>query len=124
MPDDRTPVDGPFRIHVDPTPTGATLDISHYLTALILTLAQAADEDGPGVLDELVNIAELDRSARHQGIDSHATHERDACVEAFLKPLSAGELPVYGAQVMRLADRLRAIAAPKAVPSQREAGAA
>ncbi|MFD5031661.1 hypothetical protein ACFWM0_14785 [Streptomyces sp. NPDC058405] len=120
MPADRTPVNGPFRIHVDPTPTGAALDISHYLTALVLTLAQAADEDGPGVLAELVNIAELDRSARHQGIDSPATHERDACVEEFLKGLSAGELPVYGAQVMRLADRLREIAAPKAVSSRPE----
>ncbi|WP_028814460.1 hypothetical protein [Streptomyces flavidovirens] len=122
---DRTPVTGPFRISVDMLPTGVALDVSHYLSTLVLALAQAAEEDGEGVLADLVNIAELDRSAGHQGIDSGATHERDARVQDLLDELvDGGKVPVYGQQVLRLAERLRVLAAPKAVPSQREAGAA
>ncbi|WP_406735387.1 hypothetical protein OG508_28255 [Streptomyces sp. NBC_01108] len=122
---DRTPVTGPFRISVDATPTGATLDMTHYLSTFVLALAQAADEDGQSVLDDLQHIAELDRSARHQGIDSHATHERDERVSDLLDELvDGGSVPVYGVQVLRLAEALRVVAAPKAVPSQREAGAA
>ncbi|MER6103645.1 hypothetical protein ABT115_15305 [Streptomyces sp. NPDC001832] len=125
MPADRTPVTGPFRISVDATPTGAALDMSHYLSTLILALAQAADEDGPSVLDDLQRIAELDRSARHQGIDSAATHERDERVSDLLDELvDGGSVPVYGAQVLRLAEALRVVSGPRSVPSQREAGAA
>ena len=122
MADDRTPVDGPFRIHVDATPSGAALDVSHYLHTLIVALAHAAEEDGQGVLDDLQHIAGLDRSAGVQGRDSYATHQRDACVETLLDELvDGGRVPVYGVQVLRLADRLRDIAAPKALPGQRGA---
>jgi hypothetical protein len=125
MSDDRTPVTGPFRLHVDTTPTGVTLDLSHYLSTLILALAQAADEDGPSVLDDLQHIAALDRSARHQGIDSGATHERDERVSDLLDELvDGGRVPVYGEQVLRLAESLRRAVAPRPVPSQRQAGAA
>ncbi|MDJ0460647.1 hypothetical protein [Streptomyces sp. H27-C3] len=119
MPADRMPVDGPYRITVDPLPTGATLDMSHYLTAVLLNLAAVAEEDGEGLLAELVDIAELARSAAHQGPDSHAAHQRDRQVETLLAEVADdGRVPVYGAQVLRLADRLCAIAAPKAVPTQ------
>lgn len=119
---DRMPVDGPFRIYVDALPTGATLDMSHYLTAVLLNLAAAAEEDGAGVLADLVNIAELARSAQSQGSDSHAAHERDERVEALLAEVAdEGKVPVYGAQVLRLANRLRDIGAPKAVPQARRA---
>ncbi|MFD4855067.1 hypothetical protein [Streptomyces atratus] len=119
------PVDGPFRIGVEATPTGVALDMTHYLSTFVLALAQAADEDGQSVLDDLQYIAELDRSARHQGIDSAATHERDERVSDLLDELvEGGSVPVYGVQVLRLAEALRVVAAPKAVPSQREAGAA
>lgn len=119
MPDARMPVDGPFRMYVEPLPTGATLDVSHYLSAVLLNLAEAAAEDGPGVLADLVNIAELARSAAAQGSDSHAAHERDERVDELLAEVAdEGRIPVYGVQVLRLADRLRDFAAPKAVPSQ------
>ncbi len=122
---DRMPVDGPYRIYVDATPTGAELDMSHYLTSVLLNLAAVAEADGESLLADLVNIAELARSAAAQGIDSHATHERDARVEDLLKEVADdGKVPVYGQQVLRMAERLRVLAAPKAVPSQREAGAA
>jgi hypothetical protein len=119
MSNDRMPVDGPYRIYVDATPGGATLDMSHYLTAVLLNLAAAAEEDGEGLLSELVDIAELNRSAAHQGIDSHAAHQRDVQVAELLAEVAdTGLVPVYGAQVMRLADRLRSIAALKSVPTQ------
>ncbi|GGU12921.1 hypothetical protein [Streptomyces violascens] len=125
MSTDRTPVDGPFRIHVDATPTGATLDVTHYLTTVLLSLAAAAEEDGEGLLAELVEVAGLARSAQAQGRDSHAAHERDERVAALLAEVAdEGLIPVYGPAVGRLADRLREIAAPRPVPSQREAGAA
>ncbi|MBT2508870.1 hypothetical protein J7I98_23875 [Streptomyces sp. ISL-98] len=122
---DRMPVDGPYRIYVDSLPTGATIDVSHYLTAILLNLAHAAEEDGESLLSELVDIAELNRSAAHQGPDSHAAHQRDVQVAELLAEVADdGRIPVYGAQVMRLADRLQSIGALKSVPTQREAGAA
>ncbi|MFF8716214.1 hypothetical protein ACF07T_32985 [Streptomyces sp. NPDC015184] len=122
---ERTPVTGPYRIGVDATPAGVALDMTHYLSALVLALAEAADEDGQSLLDDLQAIAELDRSARHQGRDSHATHERDEAVQTLLDELiDGGSVPVYGGQVLRLAESLRRAVAPRPMPSQREAGAA
>ncbi|MBW5420239.1 hypothetical protein GKQ77_01470 [Streptomyces sp. BG9H] len=122
---DRTPVTGPFRIHVDARPAGVGIDVSHYLTAVVLGLAQAADEDGHGLLDDLRYIAELARSAAHQGSDSHAAHERDERVADLLAEVADdGVIPVYGEQVARLRDRLAVLTAPRPVPGQREAGAA
>jgi hypothetical protein len=119
---DRTPVTGPFRIHVEPLPTGATLDMSHYLTSVLLNLAAAAEEDGEGLLAELVHIAKCARQGAHQGPDSHAAHERDERVNDLLTEVAdEGRVPVYGAQVLRLAARLHAIGSPKAVPGQRGA---
>jgi hypothetical protein len=119
------PVDGPFRMYVDPLPTGAALDVTPYLTAVLLNLAEAAAEGGEELLAQLVDIAELARSAAAQGMDSHAAHERDERVAELLAEVAdEGRIPVYGVQVLRLADQLRAIGAPKPVPSQREAGAA
>lgn len=119
MSNDRTPVDGPFRIHVDAIPTGATLDMSHYLTSVLLNLAAAAEEDGEGLLADLVRIAECARQAAHQGSDSHAAHERDERVADLLAEVAdEGRVPVYGGQVLRLAGRLSAIGTPKAVPAQ------
>ncbi|MDT9688156.1 hypothetical protein Q5762_07270 [Streptomyces sp. P9(2023)] len=125
MSDDRTPVDGPFRVHVEAIPAGATLDMSHYLTSVLLNLAAAAEEDGEGLLAELVHIAECARQAAHQGSDSHAAHERDERVADLLAEVANdGKVPVYGGQVLRLAERLTAIGTPKAVPGPRQAGAA
>lgn len=111
---------GPDRIAVAAIPGGATIDVSTYLTRVILALIN--DEAGA-----LYDIADLDESAAHYrshgNDDSHAAHERDALIEELVERL-APRLPVYGAEVSGLAVLLREIAAPKPVPSQREAGAA
>lgn len=118
---DRMPVDGPYRIYVDATPTGAGVDVSHYLTAVLLNLAGSAEEDPEGVLESLVDLAALARSAAHQGRDSHAAHERDERVQQLLGEVADdGVIPVYGPQVARFAARLSEIAAPRPVPAQRE----
>ncbi|MFF8290466.1 hypothetical protein ACF068_14725 [Streptomyces sp. NPDC016309] len=125
MSTDRTPVDGPFRIHVDATPGGARLDVSHYLATVILGIASAAEEDPEGLLGELTDLAGLARQAAHQGPDSHAAHERDARVEELLAEVAGeGHLPVYEEQVNRLAHALLLTVRPRPVPHQREAGAA
>ncbi|TXS78649.1 hypothetical protein [Streptomyces sp. sk2.1] len=120
-----TPVTGPFRISIEATPAGVALDMTHYLHTLVLALAEAAVEDGPSLLDDLVAIADLERSARHQGLDSHATHERDEAVQNLLDELvDGGSVPVYGEQVLRLVAALRRAVALRPIPSPREAGAA
>lgn len=122
---DRMPVDGPYRIYVDPAPTGVAIDVSHYLTSVLLNLAAAAEEDGAGLLADLTHLAELARSAVGTGRDSHATHERDERAQDLLAEVADdGRIPVYGAAVTRMRDRLTQIAAPRPVPGQRQAGAA
>ncbi|MFF5422130.1 hypothetical protein ACWCQE_27625 [Streptomyces sp. NPDC002409] len=117
-----TPVTGPFRISVDATPAGATLDITHYLHTLVLALAETADEDGQALLDTLQTIADLDRNVRHR---STTVHERDEAIQGLLDEMvGGGTVPVYGGEVLRLADALRRAVAPRPIPSAREAGAA
>lgn len=119
------PVDGPFRLYLTATPTGISIDVSHYLTAVITGLAQAADEDPDGVRDELVDIAELVRAAGHSGSDSHAAHERDDRIARLLAEVAGeGVIPVYGAQVGALRDSLVRLSAPRPVPGQRVEGSA
>lgn len=119
------PVDGPFRLYLAATPSGIAIDVSHYLTAVITGLAQAADEDPDGVRDELVDIADLVRAAGHSGSDSHAAHERDDRVTRLLAEVAGeGVIPVYGAQVAALRDALVRLTAPRLVPGQRAEGGA
>lgn len=117
---ENTPVDGPFPIRVNPTPSGCELDLSAFLMkAVFAELIAAADEDPEGLVEELKDMAGLLRSAVHQGRDSHARHEFDERMQALVKEFANdGLVPVYGAQVGRLADRLNRIAAPRPVPAQ------
>jgi hypothetical protein len=123
---DTTPVDGPFPIKVSVTPSGAELDISTFLFKAVFTeLITKADEDPEGLVSELADMADLLRSAVHGGRDSHARHEFDERMNQMITEYANdGVVPVYGPAVGRLAGRLAEIAAPRPVPSQREAGAA
>lgn len=114
------PVDGPFPIRVNATPSGCELDMTAFLISAVFTeLISAADEDPEGLVDELADMAELLRSAVHQGRDSHARHEFDTRMQNLVAEFANdGLVPVYGAQVGRLRDRLDQIAAPRPVPSQ------
>lgn len=115
----RTPaVTGPFRLYVRRVPTGAMLDVEHYLTAVIHTLA-----DNPDLMDLLVEIEEDRRNARAH---KHDGWEPEDCLVEKLSIALGYELPLYGDALVGLADRLRAVApaAAVAIPAQREAGAA
>lgn len=119
-------ISGPFPIRVNPTPSGCELDVSSFLVAAVFTeLISKADEDPEGLVAELSDMAELLRSAAHQGKDSHARHEFDERMQQLVKEFgNDGAIPLYGAAVGRMRDKLAAIAAPRPVPGQREAGAA
>jgi hypothetical protein len=115
-----TPVDGPFPIKVTATPSGTELDVSSFLFRAGFTeLITKADEDPEGLVSELTDMADLLRSAVHQGRDSHARHEFDERMNQMLTEYANdGAIPVHGEQVGRLRDKLAEIAAPRPVPSQ------
>jgi len=116
----RPAITGPYRLYVRPIPTGAMLDVEHYLIAVIETIT-----DNPDLLDLLLEIAE----DRGQARDRDGWEPERLLVEKLTQALGY-EVPVYGDAVAALADRLRACApapvAPVAVaiPAQREGGAA
>ncbi|KOG21761.1 hypothetical protein [Streptomyces viridochromogenes] len=112
----RPTITGPYRLYVRRTPAGAMLDVEHYLTAVIETIADNAD-----LMDLLVEIEEDRRSARAH---KHDGWEPEQLLVEKLTTALGYELPLNGAAVGRLADRLRAVAPVAAIPAQREAGAA
>lgn len=118
---ERMPVTGPFRVYVDAAPNGVDLDVSHMIAALLLQLAQDFEEDPEGVGHDLVGIAELNRAAK--GPDSHAVHERDERVDRLLESIGGGAVPVYGRQVLLLAEQLR-ILGSRALPRPSAGGGA
>ncbi|MET7933433.1 hypothetical protein [Streptomyces sp. NPDC005322] len=112
----RPAVTGPTRLYVRRIPGGAVLDVGHYLTRVITSIA-----DDPELLDLLLEIAEDRGSARQ-----YDGHQPEGLL---VERLAAGlgyELPLYGGEVARLADRLRDAAPVVSVPAQRaaEGGAA
>lgn len=109
-------VDGPHRITVRGIPAGVTLDVSAYLTHVVRDLARVAEEDPQGLIEDLTVIAAYARSAEAQGPDSHAAHQRDDMIgQLLLEVAGDGELPIYGAQVERLAHQLLRLSPPVAV---------
>ena len=114
----RPAVTGPYRVYVRRIPTGATLDVSDYLIAMIETIA-----DNP---DLMVLLTEIEEDRRNAHAHKHDGWEPEALLVEQLCAALGYELPLYGDAVGRLADRLRAVApAPAvAIPGQRQAGAA
>lgn len=110
---DHPPVDGPYPIHVGKIPTGITLDITAFVTDLVVELAQGALSSDFQDVIEMYEVA-----APHDG------HAREQLLVEELVERLATRIPVYGGQCFALADRIRELAEPVAVPSQREAGAA
>ena len=121
-PDEATPVDGPFPVRVAATPSGADLDVSSFLfKAVFAELIAKADDDPEAVAVELSEMADLLRSAVAQGPNSHARHEFDEAMQRMIKEYgNDGLIPLYGAAVGRMADRLAEIAAPRPLPSQQD----
>lgn len=119
-------IDGPIPAFVTATEDGAELDISlHLIRAVFAELFQQAAEDPKGFAAEFADMYELSQSAQHQGRDSHARHEFDARMVAYLKEFAdEGKVRLYATGLHQLRDALAEIAAPRPVPGQRQAGAA
>lgn len=113
----RPTITGPYRLYVRRTPAGAMLDVEHYLTSMIQTIA-----DNPDLMDLLVEIEEDRRNARAHKHDGWEPEE--LLVEKLTTALGY-ELPLYGPAARALADRLHAVAPLVApIPSQRRKGGA
>lgn len=112
----RPALTGPMRLYTRRVPGGVFLDLEDYFIHVIETLAD--DEDA---LALLLEIAEDRSTAR-----GHDGWEPEKLLVEQLAEMVGHEVPVRGQALARLADRLRAAvpAAPVAVTSQREAGAA
>ncbi|MEU8537099.1 hypothetical protein [Streptomyces parvulus] len=112
----RPAVTGPTRIYVRRIPTGVMLDLEHFLTDRLTTIA-----DDPDLLALLLEIADQHGTASEY--DGHAPEQ--LLMERLLDGMGY-EVPVYGEQVAALAERLRAAAPAPAVviPGQRQAGEA
>ena len=112
----RPTITGPYRLYVRPTPAGAMLDVEHYLTAVIETIADNSD-----LMDLLVEIEEDRKNAR---VHRHDGWEPEELLVEKLTTALGYELPLNGAAVGRLADRLRAVAPVAAIPAPRRQGGA
>ncbi|HZF92022.1 hypothetical protein [Streptomyces sp.] len=115
----RPAITGPYRLYVRRIPTGALLDVEHYLTHVLTTIAD--DEE---LLALLLEFA--DERGVQRGHDGHAPEQ--LLLEQIADAVGY-ELPVYGGEVTALADRLRALAPerPAVAPihgQRREGGAA
>lgn len=112
----RPAVTGPYRLYVRRTPAGAMLDVEHYLTATLVTLA-----DNPDLLDILLAMADDRGEARE-----HDGWEPEQLLVEKLTTALGYELPLYGPAAKSLADQLRANApaSTTVIPHQRREGRA
>ncbi|MGW2692416.1 hypothetical protein ACWC3Y_11200 [Streptomyces sp. NPDC001296] len=114
----RPVVTGPYRIYVRRTPAGAMLDVEHYLTAVLTTIA-----DNPDLMDLLIEVEEDRQNARAHRHDGW--EPEDLLVEKLVAALGF-ELPVNGRQAERLAHQMLSAAKPSllSLPAQRRKGGA
>lgn len=103
----RVPVDGPFRISVEPIPTGVTLDVGAFVQHVVQDVVEALllDSSYGERFDALLDL---------QPQDPHRP-ERSLPVEELVADLVAvagTKLPVYGLQALALAGRIEQLAAP------------
>lgn len=116
------PVDGPFRIYVESIPTGVTLDVEAFVQHVVHGVVDAllTDDSFADRLGELYEASPLDPHA----VQSPA----DLVVESLVADLVAvagTKVPVYGWQVLGLANQLlMRVPTPASVPSQRAEGGA
>jgi hypothetical protein len=109
MTDPTTPVDGPYRITVEPIPAGVTLDVEPFVQRVVHDVVAALLNDDT-YADRLAALYEA------QSRDPHAIERPgDLPFESLVADLVAvagGKLPVYGLQALRLAGRIEQLAAP------------
>lgn len=103
-----TPVDGPYRITVEPLPTGVTLDVEPFVQRVVADVVEAL------LRDEFAD--RLDALYEQRPRDRHAIEQPgDLPFEQLVADLVAEvstRMPVYGLQALRLAGRIEQLAAP------------
>lgn len=103
-----TPVDGPYRITVEPIPTGVTLDVEPFVQRVVEDVIKALLTDT--FADRLGGLYDM------QARDPHLIERpQDLPFEGLVDDLVAAvrtKLPVYGLQALRLAGRIEQLATP------------
>ncbi|MEU0675426.1 hypothetical protein ABZ330_21545 [Streptomyces sp. NPDC006172] len=115
-----TPVDGPYRITVEPIPTGVTLDVEPFVQRVVHDVIKAllADDGYADRLAELYEAQERDPFL----IERPGDLPFESLV-ADLVAVAGGKLPVYGLQALRLAGRIEQLAVPVVTALQAQAEA-
>lgn len=111
----RPAITGPTRIYTRRIPTGVLLDLEHFLTQALTTIAD----------DEELLALLLEYAAERAGTP-HDGHAPERLLLEQIVGAVGYEVPVYGDAVARLAGRLRSgVPAPAVViPAQRREGGA
>ncbi|MFE9810660.1 hypothetical protein [Streptomyces sp. NPDC005548] len=112
-----TPVDGPYRITVEPIPAGVTLDVEPFVAKVVTD-----------VIEKLLTDAYADRLAGLYDMQARDPHlierPQDLPFEGLVDDLTAEvrtKLPVYGLQALRLAGRIDTLGAAAVSALQAEA---
>lgn len=111
------PVTGPFPITVGSIPTGVTIDVEKFVRSTVSDVVDKLLGEYADRFDEVASAAPSDPYT--------VQRPSDLLFESLVDELTAAvgtKLPVYGAQVLRLAEWLRLLAQPKSVPAQRVEG--
>lgn len=118
---DRARIDGPTPIYVRAIPGGAQLELEGLRQQIVEDVLTALLEPSDtGLWDRLHEVAEL--TPETPLAEGHLPYEE---LVADLAKRSSSRVSLYGRDaVLKLTRLLRAAVAPKAVPTQRQAGAA
>ncbi|WP_330349751.1 hypothetical protein [Streptomyces sp. NBC_00582] len=102
------PVDGPYRITVEPIPTGVTLDVEPFVQRVVTDVIEKLLTDA--FADRLTALYDM------QARDPHLIERpQDLPFEGLVDDVTAvvrTRLPVYGLQALRLAGRIEQLATP------------
>ncbi|MCX5562765.1 hypothetical protein [Streptomyces sp. NBC_00038] len=112
-----TPVDGPYRITVEPLPTGVTLDVEAFVQGVVHDVVEALLTDK--YADRFDALHELQPRDPHV-IERPADLPFEQLVEDLVSEVRT-KLPVYGLQTLRLAGRIEQLATPAIAALQAQA---
>ena len=119
MTNENAPVDGPYRITVEPIPAGVTLDVEGFVAAVVQDVIEAV------LTDKFAD--RLDALYEAQARDPHLIERpADLPFESLIADLVRDvrtKLPVYGWQAFALAGRIKSLAAPAVGLRAAEGGA-